>query len=247
MSEIQEARENQYFVGWDVGGWNCDKNPNSRDAIAVLQETSGSLVVKGSVFRGNIRDSINKHSSLHEIVNGACKTAIQANDEIVVAIDTPLGFPKAFQDLVHSLIPVKEVPSNYSHNPYLYRQTERWLFENGYAPLSAIKDMIGSQSTKGLHLLAKLGLKSVECGVWNVGTVTAIEAYPSPSKGSQFLSNVYANLGKTFVTDDRVDAVFCALIAWLFATNRSMLSEPVDCPPDGEGWIWVPRDVMGKA
>ena len=22
------------FIGWDVGGWNCDKNPVSRDALA---------------------------------------------------------------------------------------------------------------------------------------------------------------------------------------------------------------------
>lgn len=25
-----------YFVGWDVGGWNCDNNSESRDAIVIL-------------------------------------------------------------------------------------------------------------------------------------------------------------------------------------------------------------------
>jgi hypothetical protein len=23
----------KYNIGWDVGGWNCDKNPRGRDAI----------------------------------------------------------------------------------------------------------------------------------------------------------------------------------------------------------------------
>ena len=25
-----------FFIGWDVGGWNCDKNGESRDAIVIL-------------------------------------------------------------------------------------------------------------------------------------------------------------------------------------------------------------------
>ena len=28
-----------FFIGWDVGGWNCDKNGKSRDAIVVLDST----------------------------------------------------------------------------------------------------------------------------------------------------------------------------------------------------------------
>jgi hypothetical protein len=27
---------NGFCIGWDVGGWNCDHNPNSRDAIVIL-------------------------------------------------------------------------------------------------------------------------------------------------------------------------------------------------------------------
>lgn len=26
----------ELFIGWDVGAWNCDKNPISRDALVVL-------------------------------------------------------------------------------------------------------------------------------------------------------------------------------------------------------------------
>ena len=26
----------QFYLGWDVGGWNCDKNALSRDALVLL-------------------------------------------------------------------------------------------------------------------------------------------------------------------------------------------------------------------
>jgi len=29
---------NAYSIGWDVGGWNCDHNATSRDAIVILNE-----------------------------------------------------------------------------------------------------------------------------------------------------------------------------------------------------------------
>lgn len=52
-------------------------------------------------------------------------------------------------------------------------------------PLSAIKDMIGSQATKGMHVLAKFAPKIERCGVWtDAAGFTVIEAYPSGCKGS---------------------------------------------------------------
>lgn len=30
------------FIGWDVGAWNCDKNPSSRDALVVLDSCESS-------------------------------------------------------------------------------------------------------------------------------------------------------------------------------------------------------------
>jgi hypothetical protein len=45
-----------YAVGWDVGAWNCDKNPNSRDALVVLDEAGQCA---GKPWRGNLRTHIN--------------------------------------------------------------------------------------------------------------------------------------------------------------------------------------------
>lgn len=44
-----------YSVGWDVGGWNCDKNGKSRDVIVIL---GASLTIVGKSWRGNLRANI---------------------------------------------------------------------------------------------------------------------------------------------------------------------------------------------
>ncbi len=46
------ATPSSYFVGWDVGAWNCDKNGTSRDAIVILDE---QRVIVGEPWRGNLR------------------------------------------------------------------------------------------------------------------------------------------------------------------------------------------------
>lgn len=29
------AKDTALYIGWDVGGWNCDKNNKSRDALMI--------------------------------------------------------------------------------------------------------------------------------------------------------------------------------------------------------------------
>jgi hypothetical protein len=41
-----------FYIGWDVGGWNCDHNQKSRDAIVIL---SHDLSIVGRPWRGNLR------------------------------------------------------------------------------------------------------------------------------------------------------------------------------------------------
>lgn len=235
-----------YFVGWDVGGWHCDKNPRSRDALAVLRLSSDCLELVGDVFRGNIREDINRCNELASIVNARCNTSISTRDEVTIAIDTPLGLPDAVNGLARDEFLTNGVPVAVFDNPYLYRWTERWLAHNGCPPLSAVKDMIGSQTTKGMHLLRKLGLRAVECGVWQSGRVTAIEAYPAPCSGSRRIARLFADLNLSLRTQDRSDAVCCALIAYLFATDRQDLIAPTNKPSSSEGWIWIPSDAISQ-
>ena len=179
------AQASSFYIGWDVGGWNCDKNGKSRDALVILD---AGLNIVGKPWRGNLRAAINEATDSADWIKrlfALCKAGSHAESpQITLAIDTPLGFSEAFVRLVTQRHHAGEVGSS-ATNPYLFRQTELFLFEHGLKPLSAIKDMIGSQATKGMHVLAKFAPRTLRCGVWSDGKrLIAIEAYPSACKAS---------------------------------------------------------------
>ncbi len=154
-----------------------------------------------------------------------------------------MGFSEAFIQLVPQSQAAASIKAS-NTNPYLFRRTEHYLFEQGLSPLSAIKDMIGSQATKGMHVLARFALGIVECGVWSDDSnLTAIEAYPSACERSetiQALRRPYSALNHA----DCEDALTCALVASLFAEKLSSLMPPEADVSRSEGWIWVPRDAF---
>ena len=257
------------YIGWDVGGWNCDKNNKSRDALVILD---GNRRLLGQPWRGNLRHSINEAKNTQQWLESLL-TLCQVEQgsiaqlpltEVVLAIDTPLGFSQPFQQLLAGQAVEQPIGSS-AHNPYLFRQTEHFLYRNGLTPLSAIKDMIGSQATKGMHVLAKFAPQVVSTGVWSDGNnLTAIEAYPAASKTSAIIAEllqpyVYAWEalqepattiweGAHFVEgidhEDKRDALLCAFIAWLQRNKPEALAQPDDTVPPSEGWIYVPQDAL---
>ncbi|MDT4850867.1 hypothetical protein FQZ97_850320 [compost metagenome] len=240
------------FIGWDVGGWNCDKNPASRDALVVLDEQRRIL---GQPWRGNLRRPINQALDSADFIArllGLCDVEAEAAAPVVLAIDTPLGFSEAFVELLVQGRAVDAIEGSAS-NPYLFRQTERFLFERGLSPLSAVKDMIGSQATKGMHVLARFAPHIQQCGVWtDHKRLRAIEAYPSACKRSKTMDELHQQygLGKASDTEllagfqhvDQRDALTCALIAWLFHFTPEQLVHPASEIPVREGWIFAPLD-----
>lgn len=232
-----------YFIGWDVGGWNCDMNGKSRDAIVILDAYRG---IVGKPWRGNLRSTINAaadSAAFTAALFALCGAQATVGDTpVTLAIDTPLGFSQEFVRLVTGLQAAGALGSS-GTNPYLFRQTERWLFEHGLKPLSAIKDMIGSQATKGMHVLARFAPTLVRCGVWQGGSLTAIEAYPSACKTSSTIHALQEPFGK-LAHDDLDDALTCAFVAWLFSVQPEKLAPPAETVPLAEGWIWVPRDTL---
>ena len=234
-----------YAIGWDVGGWNCDRNPNSRDAIVILDP---ELQIVGLPWRGNLRSLINEAQSTRQWIDGLfalCKAGRPPADiHVFLAIDTPLAFSQAFIDLTAHGRAVPGPLEASQTNPYLYRQTEKVLFAHGLRPLSAVKDLIGSQATKGMHVLAKFAPDLAGCGVWTDGaSLSAFEAYPAACKGSATIAQMragYPALGD----QDQEDALTCALLAALFAHDQEALWGPTAETPLAEGWIWVPKDVI---
>lgn len=121
------------------------------------------------------------------------------------------------------------------------------MFGQGLAPLSPVKDMIGSQASKGMHVLARFSRQIASCGVWTDGhTLTVLEAYPSGCRRSAtigWLRSHYDALGH----EDKEDALTCALVAYLYAKRRELLVAPTGDIPASEGWIWVPKDVLWQS
>ncbi|MBN8430306.1 DUF429 domain-containing protein [Microbulbifer salipaludis] len=250
------------FIGWDVGGWNCDSNANSRDALVVLD---GKRNLLGQPWRGNLRTAINEAGSTREWLQTLLRYCqIECNDDLppaVMAIDTPLGFSRPFLNLISGRGAAGDIGKS-ADNPYLFRYTEHFLFQHGLKPLSAVKDMIGSQATKGMHALARFAAEAVETGVWRNGAaLTAFEAYPSACKSSLRVRELLqkyrtvsattqpevwdtAGFGSGIDHEDKRDALLCALVAWLFHAQPDALYWPDAGVPAGEGWIFVPEDAL---
>ena len=233
------AGGDQVFIGWDVGGWNCDKNPNSRDALVVLDGTGARI---GQPWRGNLRQTLNTTSNAADFlfaILALCKLPTAAPPRATIAIDAPLNFPTAFAQLIIGGAALTEIGQS-AANPYLYRATERRLVAEGVTPLSAVKDMIGSQSTKAMHAVARYTSR-IAPGVWSDGAhLTLIETYPALCRSrARGIFNDLAT-ATTAREIDILDAEVCAQIARAFVQRPEWLEPPPPEVPESEGWIWAP-------
>jgi hypothetical protein len=245
------------FVGWDVGGWHCDRNQSSRDALVVTGVQNGEVVAVGQPWRGNLRSVLVAQSgaALVSAMLDLCGVNCDRVADVTFAIDTPLGWPHAMMRLAQGG-PVSVVSPADGENPYTRRATELALIRRGHSPLSAVRDMLGSQSTKGIHFLRAAGLEEVSCGVWrhtdDAGRrVTAVETYPAVALQMDGLRQLQARVlartagglrdGAKPLHDDIRDALACALVAYAFAERPTIIERvPADVPP-GEGWIILPK------
>jgi hypothetical protein len=239
---------NTLLVGWDVGAWNCDGG-DSRDAVVALTGSSmNNLALAGRVYRGNLRGWICE-SGVEALLDAV---QISPAETVVAAVDTPLGWPAPFVRLLQGQGTVS-VCAKADGNPYMFRRTELDLFQRGFRPLSAVRDMIGSQATKGQFLIAHSALPLVAPGVWQAGRRTVIETYPTPLRSSPWLSTHFERLAsndaflKTATgkgATDIKDALWCALAAATWAFEHARLTPPPNSEEvPSEGWIWVPDDA----
>lgn len=252
--QISQAK---LFIGWDVGGWDCDRNPRSRDALVVLDAGRHLL---GHPWRGNLRQTINQASSAPDFIARLlrlCEVDCIGEARALISIDAPLAFPESLVALMAGAPTPVGIDRN-DFNPYLFRATERFLMSRGIRPLSAVKDMIGSQATKAQHVVGRFASSLLETGIWTDGAYLGVtEAYPSAAHRSEsFLllrrEFTFAQTDQDemvwlpeFEHADEVDALSCALIAWMICHMPEALASPTSDIPAIEGWIWVPQDALG--
>jgi predicted nuclease with RNAse H fold len=241
---MSELTNNHFAIGWDVGGWNCDKNRLSRDAIVIL-DADGAVV--GTPWRGNLRESILQAVSAWEWVAALfalCGVAApEKSCEVTLAIDAALAFPAAFIELITKGVAAD--PSEVSsQNAYLFRYTERRLAAEGFPPLSPIKDMIGSQATKAMHVAAKFTRPTAVTGVWSDGAgLTLFETYPTVCRRAPLVCEVislHETRHEAIAQEDIRDAFVCAAVAHLYANTPAAMEHPTPEAPRAEGWIWRP-------
>jgi hypothetical protein len=244
------------FLGWDVGAWHCGRYSPSQDALVVTTRRAAEVVVIGNPWRGNLRPVLMADTGralVSELLR-LCGVATDPVTEVIIAIDTPLGWPSAMMRLAQGGA-TSSVSAADGENPYTRRATELALIQRGYAPLSAVRDMLGSQSTKGLHFLRAAGLQEISCGVWRhtddmSGSTTAIETYPAVALQMDQLRRLQAEVldrtegglknGGKPLHDDIRDALACALVAQLFTDSPEVMEPVPEIVPSGEGWIMLP-------
>lgn len=239
------------FVGWDVGGWHCDRNRESRDALVVLTlGTDGQPTLAGKAWRGSLRSTLMSHKGF-DLVRAMlrhCDVGLDGAEVIMIAIDAPLGWPRAMLDLANGG-DLTEVSDRDFENPYTRRQTELDLIRQGFAPLSNVRDMIGSQSTKAMHFLRAADLAPQPRARWCAGSVTAIETYPAvalkdarcSARHEQLMDALLSrqSITKPALPDVR-DALVCAAVAYQASEHPETVVEPPMGYPPLEGWIIVP-------
>lgn len=244
-----------WYIGWDVGAWNCEKNANSRDALVVLNQ-QGQLV--GKPWCGNLRDTIAAAASYSDwllMVAKLCQfddatKAVIVTQNTMMAIDTPLGFSNGLLQLLQGEAVATPFTAS-CENPYLYRHAERELFAHGFSPLSAVKDMIGSQATKGLHLLRKFDFTPSPSGVWQLNQNncqhSALESYPTVLKTSalvaQYIEQLRSQTDFNSWHQDIQDAAYCAIAALLYQQQPNTMATPTK-DVTTEGWIYVPKECL---
>ena len=88
-------------------------------------------MLRGRPWRGNLKDLLleTPGPALVGALLKLCEVEAGALSSATIAIDTPLGWPEAFRDLLDGGATV-QVPDRSKDTPYQYRLTERLLAEH---------------------------------------------------------------------------------------------------------------------
>ena len=126
-----KAAGDQVFIGWDVGGWNCHKNPNSHDALVVLDGAGARI---GQPWRGNLRQTLNSATAAADFsaaLLALCK--LPTKPMLATIAIYPPRLSRRLRRLTTGAAPLDQIGQS-AANPYLYRATARRVVAEGVTP-----------------------------------------------------------------------------------------------------------------
>lgn len=147
-------------IGWDVGGWHGRKN-----ALSVIVFENGSLkltVPPKCIKRDLLFD--NGEGLPTFILN-----EIAPNDRLVIAIDSPFGFPEAFSRLITDVNYVfNDVGDDFYKNLYAFRKTDINIIDKlGKKPISPSFDKLTNNVSLTINLLRILKENNFAIAPWD--------------------------------------------------------------------------------
>lgn len=245
-------------IGWDVGGWL-----GKHQATAAARLATGSRTVEWLGISQPFpfeKGSVPGFTALAVPAVGADAVgALLSADRIVVAMDGPLAFPRAFRHIVSGNVEHYPVPEQEIENPLAYRDCERWVAnEFGKKPLSAPFDKLGNNATLAISVASQMARERFKIVPQHGSHAdrAVIEVYPAvvktgPTKKDRAVSKLARHLPEGMNPGtDHYDAAICAVLGLVYHGAGDTLGLPdlVPFPPDGnpdEGWIFTfPGDFI---
>ncbi len=233
-------------IGWDVRGWR-----SKQQAVAIAAIDDGKLCWPGiaPAFQFETGAAVD-FANLTRHAASDPRSLLDAR-QLVVAIDSPLAFPKALADLMAgrgSPVPT----ATEIENPLAYRDCDRRVAEAyGKKPLSAAFDRLGNTASLAMTLCQSLRSEGFEVVPQDTekSRKAVIEVYPAvhksgPRRGDTAIAPIHRLIPAQLSPDsDIYDAAICAILGLVFAGAGNELGLPdlatrdASCRTD-EGWIF---------
>lgn len=134
-------------IGWDIGGW---QGKNHGFAL-IGMEDGGEPELIGQPQTLRIPSGQKESGGLFELedlVEELGEVQFSDYDKIVIAVDAPLGLPRAFKNFINDPNLIEKRPNREIDNPLAYRKTEQHIYRSFCKkPLSAPFGRLGTSMT----------------------------------------------------------------------------------------------------
>jgi len=252
---VGHASARPISIGWDVRGWR-----SRSQSVAVAEVLDGQITWLGlaPAFAFETATPVDLDALVRHAVDRERRRVIQTSARVVVAIDSPLAFPKALRRLIDGDADFVPTATEID-NPLAYRDCDRRVAAAyGMKPLSAAFDRLGNTASLAMTLCGSLREQGFSVIPQDADRAekAAIEVYPGIHKrGLRREDDAIEPVSRWIPAavapgSDLYDACICAILGLVFAGAGEVLGLPTLTTPDStlereEGWIFgLPPDFV---